>query len=390
MNAEASLADSLPFVRGPATRTTDVVATWRRLISGMSLGLAAQSLRDLYASGQPAEAELIYSAACEFVCQHCIYPPDFARHNSTLHVDDWRRMTASLHADLDINRFVYSGRSMTRGGAKFLVQARQDFPDAALGLIDTGISMAPFLDLLKEAQLSWIDVSFDGTPEAHDLQRQREGSFEAGLMGAREVSRRQLALRLNVLTCLTAINLATVRAMTRFLNREGFKNFFRSPIATVPGAGPNEALALSPAAIADAAVDSLDAASELHDAYVELGIFDAAQFAAIVSRPEFGAATLVPHDDHVAWVMERGTTTVSVRFWPASLTGLREFIVNSDGRALLPKSMAWGRIPEDMVIGQLLRESAGEIWQRLPESEAFNSFVKELETERRMLGELLG
>ena len=138
---------------------------------------ASNHLHAAYRDNWPTQGELIFTGACEFTCQHCIYPPSFAKHNRPMPATDWKPILEDIHNGLGINTFVYGGRSVTADGIDVLAWLRSRFPSVRIGLIDNGISMLPVRERIWEIRADWLDVSLDGQHAAHDLQRGRIGSY---------------------------------------------------------------------------------------------------------------------------------------------------------------------------------------------------------------------
>jgi MoaA/NifB/PqqE/SkfB family radical SAM enzyme len=325
---------------------------------------ASEYLRAAYREHWPTQGELIFTGACEFTCQHCIYPPSYARLNRGLSVEQWDRLLDQIFWDLGIQTFVYGGRSLSVEGLDVLTGLRRRFPDARIGLIDNGISMLPVQSRLADVRADWIDISLDGQEREHDLQRGRSGSFKAGLAGALWLVQNGVAPKVNILTCLTTLNRTSVIPMIRELNAKGFKNFFITPVTIVDGALPSPDLRLSADAFADFIAELRAALPLFDDAWVEVNLY-AAEYAEYVARliPDIWA-DFSNDRDGLSWHatssngVNLGGTELYIRYYPTSLTGTRELIVNTNGDVILPKSMSAGQIAQQHVVGNLLRQDA--------------------------------
>ncbi len=343
--------------------------------------LAANALlQGIYAVSRPAQAEIIFEAGCAFACRHCIYPPTYNEYNGDFPADQWESALTGVHQELGVQTFVYSGRAVVPAGVEVLQRLRREIPEAKIGLIDNGISIVPHLDALESAALDWVDISLDGMPEDHDRQRRRPGSFKAAQEGAFEVRRRQLAPRLSVLTCLTTLNRASVGPMIAWLNHQGLKNFFVVPAVVVPGVRPDPSLSVSASSLRSFVDELEDLLRGLEDAYVEVGLFEADRMAAIcAATPD---ESFLPVGDHLCWHRERQGNELAIRYFPGALVGVRELIINTTGAVILPKGMALGQLPPEMVIGNVGDQCPGDIWRRLPHSPGFASYTAELRNER--------
>jgi MoaA/NifB/PqqE/SkfB family radical SAM enzyme len=353
---------------------------------------ALEALGLAYAENWPTQGELIFTGACDFTCQHCIYPPSFARHNRGLSVETWQRVLDDIYHNLGARTFVYGGRSLTTEGLDVLAGLRRRHPDAHIGLIDNGISMVPVRERIGEVKADWIDVSLDGNEHDHDVQRGRTGSYLAGLEGAHWLVNNGIAPRVNILTCLTTLNRGSVIPMIRELNAEGFKNFFITPVTVVDGVRPTSDLVVSAESFAAFVGELREVLPLLDDAWVELTLY-AAVYAEYVAKhcPELWAQ-LVMDRDGLSWGESSGkadtannTSELYLRYYPSSLTGTRELIVNTNGDVIVPKAMAAGRVADKHVLGNLLQEEVSQLVRVLPESVKFEFYRQEFLQEQSLL-----
>ena len=354
---------------------------------------ATDELRMAYREHWPIQGELIFSGDCEFLCQHCIYPPSFTRFNPGMSVNEWGCILQDLWQGLGIRTYVYSGRSVSTEGLAVLTNLRKGHPDAQIGLIDNGISLLAHRDQLEHLVLDWIDISLDGQEREHDIQRGRKGSFQAGLKGALWLVRNAVAPKVNILTCLTSVNWKSVIPMICELNGMGFKNFFISPVTLVDNLRPSPELRLIPEDFVSF-IDELRLVREqLSDAWVEVNLFSATYAENVARlRPEIWSG-FVKDRDGLLWsegvpeAMASGVTTeLYIRYLPSSLTGTRDFIINANGAVIVPKAVATGRIAEEHVIGNLLHQKARNIIKDFPNSAQFDFYVQEFLHEQNMLG----
>jgi hypothetical protein len=369
--------------RSPAA--AGVIAAWRRAVLHPDPDQAREMLRSAYIGNRPRQAEIVFTGECVFRCAHCIYTHDYDRHNRELAVDEWLRILVAVERELGITTFTHCGRSVTAAGVELLVGLRRRFPQARIGIVDNGISLVPHLSALAQARLDWIDISLDGLARDHDRQRAQHGSFDAALRGIELVRRHDLALRTSILTCASRLNHSGIAEMIRSLNGTGIQNFVVTPVAFEPGARPAVGLRLNRDQLRRLVEELDDVSADLDDAYIEIGFFEADDWQAIANDGPIPAAAFREAGDHLAAETSIGTTTRVARYFPGSINGVREFTLNTDGRLIVPKAMAWGRIPITKVAGDLTTTSPAAVWRQLPESPALQFYFDELEKERTHL-----
>lgn len=343
-----------------------------------------ESLRAIYRDHYPTQGELIFTGACEFQCRHCIYPPDYARFNRNISLAEWEKIIIGFR-DVGIDTFVYGGRSVTSAGIRLLKLMRGIFPEVRIGLIDNGVSMAPLREEVAALGLDWIDISLDGLEHDHDLQRGRKGSFREGLQGALWLKEHEAAPKVNILTCLTTINRKSIIPMVKELNALGFKNFFIAPVTIVKDHRPDTELMLPGVEFASVIRELEQALESLDDAWIELNIFGIEYVSHILEYyPELWKR-FRSEREHLVWEQTRNGNELLINYYPSSLTGVREFIVNTNGDAIFPKVMAEGNIPEQGVIGSLVEKSALELVKQLPDSARFEFYHNEFLNEQRVM-----
>jgi hypothetical protein len=101
----------------------------------------------------------------------------------------------------------------------------------------------------------------------------------------------------------------------------------------------------------------MEMTTELSDSWVEVDIYDAIYAAAIKQlRPDlFQEFTM--DCEHLEIMRNSGDNEVHINYYPASLSGIRELIVNSNGDVIPPKVMAMGKIPCDLVMSRVVSHS---------------------------------
>ena len=350
---------------------------------------ASGHLQAAYRDNWPTQGELIFTGACEFTCQHCIYPPSFAKYNRPMSAENWKPLLADIHNELGINTFVYGGRSVTADGIDVLAWLRSRFPSVRIGLIDNGISMLPVRERIREVRADWLDVSLDGQEDAHDRQRRRNGSYREGLEGALWLMREGMAPKVNILSCLTRLNRHSIIPMIRDLNAEGFKNFFIIPITLVQGTHLSPELALSAVELTQFIHELRSNLGSLDDAWVEISMFSANYAQAVAMMIPDMWQEFEPERDGLVWRDEptHSGTDFFVWYYPTSLTGTRELIVNTKGDVIVPKSMAYGKVAQDQILGNLLHTRGCDLLEQVPDTPAFGFYRCELDNELNTLKE---
>ena len=364
------------------------IEAWAELInSDYSRQELAERLRRIYRSRGPCYAEIILEGKCPNRCEHCIYHPDYPHFNKTLAPDKWFTILNRVITKLEMRKVIFDGRSYTHESLGIIRQFRRSFPEVLLGLISDGPNLEPYLGEIEEIAPDWIDISIDGLEEAHDQQRNRTGSFRV----THEVLRRLKASgkipKINILTCLTTLNVDSVLDMIRMLNLEGFKNFFLSPFSYLDGYRPDPKLKLSKEEFAQFAADFVTVGASLSNAWLEIDIYEPVDLAALREyQPDFWSV-LEFKDVHLECTIKRHGNEMHIVYYPLSLTGLVDFIVNCDGRIILPKTMAMGRIPASANLGSVIEWNGEgnyfENWMELP---GFDFCLSELVKERELLG----
>ena len=178
--------------------------------------------------------------------------------------------------------------------------------------------------------------------------------------------------------------------MIQDLNDEGFKNFFITPITIVQETHLSPELALSPVEFTHfihelrANLDSLDGA------WVEINMFSENYAQAVAMMMPNMWEKFEPDRDGLVWRDEsarHSRTDFFVWYYPSSLTGTRELIVNTKGDVIVPKSMAYGNISRNQILGNLICNRGGDLLELLPDTPAFEFYRHELVNEVNTLKE---
>lgn len=326
-----------------------------------------QALRQIFKSNTLSFAEITFTSSCAFECQHCIYPANYSKFNHLLSFEQWTGIINDLYTELNMRTFICSGRSMDRTSVEVLKWTRQTIPGVKIGIIDNGISIIPFLDDLKAIQPDWVDISIDGMEKEHDIQRNRKGAFKQTLELVNYLQDNRLVPKVNILNCLTNINRDSIINMIAFLNQKGFKNFFIAPISTFKDYGPSEKLRVAGKDFVSFIHELHAALKSFHDTWIEVNIFDA-KYAKDIERYSKLWHRFKAEHDHLSYGDTCDDNEFYINYSPLSLSGISEFIVNSNGNVLLPNSMRKEQIPKEDIIGNLLTESPKMVIKNLHES----------------------
>ena len=362
------------------------IEKWRKLISSdLTEDELLKELQQVYRANPPYVAEIIMNSYCPNRCLHCIYPPDFHLYNRNMDLEEWKKAFEIIYEQLGLRRFVFDGRGLSQDCLEAVRFIRQNFEEVKIGLITDGISARPFKEDLMTLPLDWIDISIDGLEQDHDAQRNRKGAFTKALDLLIELKDSGQFEKVNVLTCLTTINIGTVLDMIELLNREGFKNFFITPISIMEGYRPDPRLKVSDEEFVRFIENLMTKAKYLSDTWVELGIYETGYAHAIERLAPNLFCQFIMDYDHLEVVKNYDDNEVHICYYPSSLTGVREFIINSDGTVIPPRVMAMGRIPNDLSFGNIM-EATEETLRNLCDKDGFFFYHSELMEESFFLG----
>lgn len=324
-----------------------------------------QKLRQVYESNLPELGAIIFTSTCQCNCQHCIYHIDYSKFNACLSSDQWKRIIRKIYGELGIKTFIHNGRSMDDTGIKVLKWMRGELPDIQVGIIDNGISLNSYFDELHDIQPDWIDISIDGMEKEHDFQRNRTGVFKETFKTISRLLQEDMAPKINILSCLTTINKDSVINLIEFMNQYGFKNFFISPISTFKDCGPSEKLRVTGIDLVKFIRNLYSSLDKFKDTWVEFNIFDAEYMKDIkVFYPELWH-NFYTKQRHLSYRMYRDDNELYVNYYPLSLNGIREFIINSNGDVILPQAVRKQRIQDEDIISSLLLKSTSEAITKL-------------------------
>lgn len=369
---------------------TAAAEDWLSIVRDRDSSGAPLRLAELYRRSRPTVAEIIFSADCEFACAHCIYAPTFAVRESGVTGGQWEAIARRLIEDLGVDTFVYSGRAVTNSGARFLAWLRETFPALRIGLIDNGISMRQHAELLLRARPDWIDLSFDGLAADHDRQRGRPGAFQDGLVGAQWVRDSGVTKIGSISTCLTTLNRGSLVSMIRELRLFGYHNFFVIPLVLGDGVRPNQRHMLSGSELALVVRELRDLVVDLGDVWVELNLYMPEYLTGLLGEGGAELAGTFPATDSHLRNTLIGTdrSHFSVGYYPISLTGTRELVINGDGDLLVPRAISKEVRGDSEMFGNLLRDDPVEAVRALPNGAKFAFYAREIQRELEVLSEI--
>lgn len=374
--------------REPVALNQTPVERWVELVRS---GGTFEDLAGVYAECPPVQGEIIFTGACAYSCQHCIYPPDFAAANRSLEPEVWARLFKSMYQELGIQTFVYGGRSVSTPGIETLKALRRSVPNAFIGMIDNAVSFMPFRNEVVDLHLDWIDISVDGDQRAHDLQRGKSGAYQETMVGLEWLVQNRAAPKINVLTCLTSLNIESVLPMIKSLSNRGLPNYFITPVAFLEGVRPDASLRVGGGMLCKFLDHVVAALPFLDDVWIELVFSEAGHLSSILeAHPEWLKLLVSDRDTLLFDLSVDGATAgtrnqLLLRYSPLSMTGTREFIVNTNGDVVVPKSIGYGKIPESLVVGNLTLQSPAAVYQSLVAGKGFEFYTDEFSKESELL-----
>ncbi len=361
------------------------VDAWLKLIRHGAPEGAAAELKRIYRTTRPRIAGIIFTGRCPGACRHCIFPPDYHAFNRDLSPDQWKGILKNIYDELAIESFVYTGRSLDEKGVNILRWMRDSLPNIHLGLIDGGSDPGLLINGLPSSTLDWIDISLDGMELEHDLQRNRKGSFKKAITTIEALRNYEIAPKVNILTCVTTINQGSILDLIGFLNARGVGNIFLSPVSVLKGCRPSEKLKISEETFTRLIDEIRRVLETLEDAWIEINLFDIDYMRVILRDHNDLLEEFTTEVDHLALKTISGSNALFINYYPLSLAGTREFIINCNGEVIPPLVMARGRIPREEVIGSLLTKRASEIAADLHRPRVLGMYEKHLSKEMRLL-----
>ena len=239
---------------------------------------------------------------------------------------------------------------------------------------------------LIDANPDWVDVSVDGDEADHDRQRAEKGSFARTLNLLEQLQSSDNLEKVNVLTCLTTLNAGSVIRMIKQINKKGFPNFFVTPLTVLDGVRPDPRIRPSRDLLAGFLDDFLEGCRDLDDSWLEFNFFEAAYFKDILSvRPDLFKDSKAVYD-HLEIVYRFRDNECHLSYYPSSLTGVRELVLNSNGDIIPPKVVALGKIDEDLVFGNMLEGRFDKNFNKMMSAHSgFSFYTNEFKNEKTLL-----
>ena len=195
----------------------------------------------------------------------------------------------------------------------------------------------------------------------------------------------KIASKINILTCLTTINQKSIIDLIKSMNSKGLKNFFISPISALKGYRPSDKLKPSGKDCVKLIRETIEVLESFNDVWIGIELYDADYMQAIMKNKKEIWKEFVKDYDHLFWKMISKGNVFSINYYPLSLSGIREFNVNSNGDVIPPMVMAKGDIPQEDKFGSLLSTRAIEIVDNYHRTKSFSFYEKAFFQEKKIL-----
>lgn len=145
-----------------------------------------ESLNEEY----PRLCSLILERACNMQCLHCIFQSEKTSSGISSKID-LTKLACNIISQMGDKPFViHEGRIIRDWHLRLFRAIRDGRPDAKIGLIDNGTYLAQEKHFRENnILLDWMDISFDGTQETHNKQRNNQRAFEVAMKGVEQARR---------------------------------------------------------------------------------------------------------------------------------------------------------------------------------------------------------
>lgn len=363
------------------------IRVWKNLIqSNFSEAELSTRLKEVYCNNRPWNVEVLLNSYCPSTCQHCIYSPDYHLFNKNIGSSEWDAIFEKAYNDYLFRNYIFNGRFFDQNHVQTIRSFREKFADITIGVVTAGNISDETVEELIEVAPNWIDVSLDGLAKYHDIQRNQRGSYKRTVRILKKFRDSGVIEKVNVLTCLTTINIDSVLDMITLLNNEGFQNFFITPITIIKGCRPDPRLRPSQNELVNFIDGMMEKVKQLSDTWLEINLFEALYAHQILQlRPVIFENSTIDYD-HFEFVTEENDNEIHICYYPSSLTGIREFIINSNGDIILPKVIAMGKIPDELIFGNIFSLKGGpSLFKELVDASAFSFYLSELKEEAKLL-----
>lgn len=363
------------------------IRTWNKLINGLySIDEVKREFVQIYENFYPDMCEFTINSYCPNTCKHCIYPHDFHVNNQNISLEDWRRILRNVYDKLGLRTFVINGRSINEKIFEVIKFIKSDLVDANVGLIIDGTLSEKHLRQIKDIKIDWLDISVDGFGADHDNQRNNQGVFDKTVEMLDKLSSYNNFKKINILTTLTTINQNSVIEMIRFFNDRGFLNFFITPVS-IYNNNPDPKLKPSNEEFSVFLNKLLFDYKFFSDVFISLNIFDVDYFKYLKTNYKDIYDKMSEDYNFLNYREEVADNVFEICFYPNSLNSTREFIINSDGKNILPLVVADSKIDEKYVFADLQKVDFNQVTMpKITQTKAFDFYIDLFLEEKKKVG----
>jgi len=159
--------------------------------------------------------------ACDHACGHCYWPHANEDFDGILKDDsdlpglkDWAKPARTIANRWPNADVVYAGRMLIGRGREF-IRTYHDLTGNRVGIVDSGSTICHYPELLDT--FSYMDISIDGGPEAHNRRRPRKDgkdSFPIAWKAVKKLQKRGYTPRVSA-----ALNADTLNGWDQFEDR---------------------------------------------------------------------------------------------------------------------------------------------------------------------------
>lgn len=361
------------------------IVVWKELINNKySKSYIGKRLKKMNKENLPYLCEFTVNNYCPNSCKHCIYPKDFHINNKNISYEKWKIILKNVYEKLKLKIFVINGRSLNDDIFRIIKFLKNAYNDIQVGLIIDGTISKEYIDKVVQLPVDWIDVSVDGLEKEHDIQRNEFGLFQKTLFLLFELKKSPIE-KINILTTITTINYKSILDMIVFFNQKGFLNFFITPVS-VYNNKPNPKLKISKLEFQEFLEELLFKYKKLKNSYVKFHIFDIDYLVYLKDCFKKIYSNLNENYESLEYEEHSGDNDLLISIYPGSLTYTREYIINCDGRVVLPLVMANSVIDDKYVFSNLENIDFNHLSLRKNiEKEAFDFYVDLLIKEKSQL-----
>lgn len=327
------------------------ISMWKEMTkNNFSQEQILENLKQIYINNPPELAEIIFNSFCSQECIHCIYPSNYHLFNKNLSLEEWKKITRKIY-DIGLKTFIFGGRQLNKDLLEIVKFLKTNFKDTQVGLIADG----PAINLLKQELLSspvdWIDISIDGLEKQHDKQRLNKGSFKKTIEFLKEA--KDKVKKITIMTCITTINIDSTIDLIKYLNNLGIKNIVINPISILDNQRPDPSLRVSQEAFIKLLKDVLELYPTLNDSWIHFDLFSIEYLSYIKKGLPKLYQKLKDERQSLTYEETKNNNDLRITYSPLSLTGVKEFIINSDANSILPLVMGFGKIPKNYLFFNL-------------------------------------